>query len=68
MRARQIAGKRVQQAVGGMFGRSRHNQTSAGSTGKVAAELHGEPIRRSHPATVGRQVFCGARQSIPDRR
>ena len=68
MRARQIAGKPSQQAVGTMFGSSRHNQTSADSTRKVAAELHGESIRSSHPAAVGRQVFCGARQSIPDRR
>jgi len=68
VRARQIAAKPGQQAVGRMFGRSRHNQTSADSTRKVAAKLPGESIRRSHPAAVGRQVFCGVRQSIPDKR
>ena len=68
VRARQIAGKRLWEPVGGMLGRSRHNQTSADSTRKVAEETRDESICRAHPATVGRQDFCGVRQSIPDRR
>ena len=66
--ARQIGGERIGLAVGGMLGGGRHNQISADWTSKVAEKLPDESIRRSHPAAVGRQVFCGACQSNPDRR
>ena len=42
--------------------------TRADSAAKVACETAPESIGRSHPAAVGRQVFCGIRQSMPDRR
>ena len=35
---------------------------------KSPAKRPPESIGRSHPAAVGRQVFCGIRQSMPDKR
>jgi len=35
---------------------------------KSPAKPSPESIGRSHPAAVGRQVFCGIRQSMPDKR
>ena len=69
VRARQIVREVVRQAVDRMFARARHDDdVSRFGSEKSPAKQRPESIGRSHPAAVGRQVFCGIRQSMPDRR
>ena len=68
VRARQIARKRVRQAIGRMFERARHDAESRFASKRRPRNRALESIGRSHPAAVGRQVFCGVRQSTPDSR
>ena len=69
VRAREVVRKVVRQAVGRMFEWARHDADVSRFGSKCRPRNRAlESIGRSHPAAVGRQVFCGVRQSTPDNR
>jgi hypothetical protein len=58
------AGEVGRERIGGVF----HGPIEPYFWRKIVSKQRPESIGRSHPAASGRHVFCGMRQSMPERR